>query len=106
MVSPTYFFHFLKTLPMNSVCEVKKNPSAAMVKGLAKKTFPRVPQVIKVGGDCGGLNTLDIAMNRIPDRSQYSYEFTSEKLDASRRLAKARDHKPLVWYGEVAKGGP
>lgn len=63
--------------------------------------FPRVPKVIKVGCDFGGLNTLDIAMGRMFDRSHYSYEFTSEKLPASRALAVASGHAPRVWYDDV-----
>jgi len=72
-----------------------------MGKGLPKKTFPRVPKVIKVGCDFGGLNTLDIAMRRMFDPKLYSYEFTSEKLPASRALAVASGHEPGVWYEDV-----
>ncbi len=75
--------------------------SGTIGQGNPKKGFPRVPKSIKVGCDFGGMNTLVIAMNRMFDRSQYSYEFTGEKLPASRALAVASGHEPRVWYEDV-----
>jgi DNA-cytosine methyltransferase len=75
--------------------------SGTIGKGNPKNGFPRVPKVIKVGCDFGGLNTLPIAMKRMFDHSQFSYEFNGEILPASRSLSIASGHEPGVWYEDV-----